>query len=134
MNPSPSLLSSCSLIAKDWTKPDVWPGGKSFPQNFASLARVCFVPMGLQTDCFMFLLGPNSGDMDHFQFLLFSSPTSLCSNCFASISHYDYAFACWAFLRQPESFLFTPKCYAKVPSQCQLGSQSLNLGREWFLP
>lgn len=66
MNPSPSFLSSYSLIAQRWTKPDVWPGGKSFPQNFASLARIFLAPTGLQNDCFTFLLGPHSGDMEHF--------------------------------------------------------------------
>lgn len=80
----------------------------------------------------MFLLGPNSGDMEHFKFLFFSAPTSICSSHFPSISHCDYAFACEAVSSQPGSFLFIPKCYAKAPSQCQLGNQSLHSRREGF--
>lgn len=82
----------------------------------------------------MFLWGPNSGDMEHFKFLFFSPPTSICSSHFPSISHRDYGFACEAVFSQPGSFLFIPKCCAKAPSQCQLGNQSLHSGRECSSP
>lgn len=52
MNPSPSFLSSCSLIAQRWTKPDIWPGGKSFLWNWHLEPEFSLYPW----DCRMIVL------------------------------------------------------------------------------